>query len=232
MNCTQMRKIADARLWHQYFRAWLYLFGWVGIGENILGLSRSGPDPKYPLAAKPSSAVTPALGPSPQTSGRTSPTHPLPPAPSKRSGLALTNLIKSVCVFALTGVIHDYGYYFTLFHLYAKTPSFWDTWHWTSTISSTKFFICQPFGIALEAVVKKAWRGWKRRTHPGWQLEEPARLVFAERLVGFVWTWTFLGWTAGWYVDGVARDGYYRRDETQKLFPSLMGGLMYGKWHH
>lgn len=144
----------------------------------------------------------------------------------------MTNLIKSICVFTLTGLIHDYGYYFLQFHVHANDTSFWKTRHWTDAISSTKFFVSQPFGIAVEAVVKKAWRRWKARSHPEWRAQEPDWLIFAERLIGFVWTWTFLGWTAGWYVEGIARDGYYRRDETQKLFPSLMGGLMYGKWHH
>lgn len=193
----------------------------------MLRLPRSGPDPRYPFDTV-SPTSTPSISRTPSTSGRTSPTHPLPPAPTRRTGLTLVNLVKSFCVFALTGIIHDYAYYLVLFHLHDQ--SFWKTWRWTDTIISTKFFISQPFGIAFEAVVKKAWRRWKRGR--GLAAENDGWLAFVERLIGFVWTWTFLGWTAGWFVEGMAFFGGHRRDESQGLFWSLAGGVMYGKWYH
>lgn len=226
-------RVLTRQNWHQYFRPWLWKFGWIFLGEKVLRLPRSGFDIKGPppflvagTAVDRASLSVPQSDP--DTSGRVSPAHPLPTTPSRQPGsVRLSNLIKSVCVFALTGWIHDYPLYFLMHHTMPR-----GSWSWTDAIQTTPFFVSQPFGIALESAVKSTWRGWKGKNRPEWREKEPDSVVFCERLIGFVWTWTWLGWTAGWFVDGLVRLGYYRRGDGQQVFPSLLGGLIWGVWWH
>ncbi|ORY34899.1 hypothetical protein BCR39DRAFT_515473 [Naematelia encephala] len=255
-----------SRTWHHYFRRWLFIFGWIGIGEHILGLPHSGNDARErPSTSKviqpqpqpqPTPAVSPLLSPNPTTttaspllaptndstptvSGRTSPSHPLPTEPSRRRlnpKTLLSNFIKSLIVFALTAWIHDLSNYVVLLHQadLAGTSTNKVKVNWRDAMVTTPFFMIQPFGLAVEALVKSHWRGWKAKHHPSWRKAEPAWLVFIERSLGFIWTWTWLGWTAGWFVQGLTGIGIYLRDggATQPEMFSLLGGLLYGRWKH
>lgn len=154
----------------------------------------------------------------------------MPTRPTRRPSPYLTNLIKSLCVFTLTGLIHDYGFYFLMYFTNPHTHG--KTWAWSDALVTTPFFVIQPLGLAVEAAVKKTWRGWKQKNRPEWEAGEPEALVLCERIIGFIWTWTFLGWTARWFVDGVARTGLYKRDDNQGKLPTLFGGLVYGVWKH
>lgn len=208
------------------------MYGWVGIGEHGLRLARTGPDPKFPLEPQQSRTVHPTRSesPSPPESGRVSPTHPVPTRPAQRSSRYLTNLIKSLCVFALTGISHDYGFYFIMYFTDPHTHG--KTWVWSDALVTTPFFVCQPLGIVVEAVVKKKWRAWKLKHRPEWTAGEPRWFAFCEQVFAFAWTWIFFGWTAGWYVDGVARTGMFKRDAEQVKYYSLVGGLVCGVWKH
>ncbi len=145
----------------------------------------------------------------------------------------LTNFIKSLLVFTLTGWIHDQACYIVLLH---TTPP-GKAVHWTDAIVTTPFFIAQPFALAVEAAIISVWRGWKAKHHPSWRepnsgVVAPAWLVFVERLVGFIWTWWWLGWTAGWFIEAVTKVGLYRRGGDQQEWPSFFGGVLWGKWWH
>jgi hypothetical protein len=155
----------------------------------------------------------------------------LPTVPNhKSSSVKLTNLVKSFCVFALTGCIHDWASYFLLYH---TNPAIGvQTWKWTDGLVTMPFFVIQPLGLTIEAAVKARWRGWKRARHADWKAGEPAWLVLLERVLGLIWTWTWLGWTAGWFIQGLAKIGYYRRGGSQQEFPSLFGWLIWGVPKH
>ena len=122
--------------------------------------------------------------------------------------------------------MHDVGAYVLTFHNGRRginTP-----FGWSDFILTTPFFVLQPFALAAEEIVKGRWRSWKRaRGEDGGD-----RWVLFERLVGFVWTWVWLGWSAQWYIKGWVGIGHYRRDETQREFPSIIGGLLYDRWMH
>ena len=143
----------------------------------------------------------------------------------------LSNLIKSLCVFALSGAIHDFGT--VIITTYTSPSLSLAKMRVSDMLVTTPFFISQPFALAVEAATKTTWRRWKGRHYPQWNQgqQEPEWLVFVERLVGFVWTWTWVGWTAGWYVGGLPRAGVFLRQD-QPIYPSLFGGLIYGRWYH
>jgi len=145
----------------------------------------------------------------------------------------LANLLKSLIVFTMTAGIHEQACFILLLH----TNPAGKTVHWTDAIVTTPFFVLQPFALAFEAAVKSAWRGWKIKHHSNWRKSntkhaEPAWLVFLERLVGFVWTWWWIGWSAGWFVRAVTRIGLFRRGGDQAPLPSFFGGVLWGKWRH
>ncbi|KAK4687149.1 hypothetical protein P7C73_g2972, partial [Tremellales sp. Uapishka_1] len=211
-----------SRTWQQYYRRWLYVFGWIGLGENILRLPRSGP------ASRPTPSPTPlSLAPTPLASGQTSPSHPLPTLPVQRvktsSAIKLSNFVKSLLVFFLSGLLHDLGSLMLLYDDSAPHPKL----QFSEMFLVTPFFLAQPFGLTAEAFIKTRWRGYKRNR----RAPEPNWMVTLERVVGFAWTWWFLGWTAGWYLSGVSRVGLYRRKDRD-TYPSLIGGLVFGQWSH
>jgi hypothetical protein len=96
------------------------------------------------------------------------------------------------------------------------------------------FFILQPFALGAETFFKKKWRHTKAKIHPSWAKggKEPAWLVTAERIIGFVWTWWWLGYTARYFVVGLTKSGMYLRKEGQPVHFSPIGGIFYGKWYH
>lgn len=244
----------------------MYLVGWLGIGETILGLPESGPrarqiplpDPTYgPLklrltssntisstngvrsgeGAWPSRSETEHPSPSPSGSGSSSrpptPDHPVPNTPPKRSSrgisfrMTMVNLIKSLFVFTLTGIEHDISTYVLLLQTASGRGK---AISWIDAVVTTPFFALQPFGIATEAVIKRSWRS-NKLAHPTWAKQEPKWLVLAERTFGFVLTWWFVGLAAQYYVVGATKAGMFRR-EGQPQYPSLFGGLIWGKWMH
>ncbi|WVQ75037.1 hypothetical protein IAR50_004646 [Cryptococcus sp. DSM 104548] len=224
-----------SRTWHGYNRRWLYAFGWIGISENILHLPHTGisSHPVIPPGSSPSSKA-------PSASDRVSPNYPIAttapsePLPVKRMTVHLMfqNLVKSTIVFALSGLQHDLGTYALL----SKTrPGQNITLH--DALVLTPFFVVQPLALAGEAAIKTVWRGWKFKAHPTWKkgsvgyTGEPGWLVFSERLIGFVWTWCWLGTSAKFYVAGAVNAGAYWSQEGE-VYPSLIGGLWKGAWYH
>ncbi|WVW86750.1 hypothetical protein I302_108804 [Kwoniella bestiolae CBS 10118] len=235
-----------SRTWQGYNRRWLYVLGWIGIGENLLGLTHTGisSHPSVP----PTSKTTLASGSfdsssrnSPNPSGQISPSHPLPSSAIPNSDspiirrkmstkLMVQNLIKSFITFLLSGIIHDVG----SLALLLKNRSSGDTIYLNDVLRLTPFFIVQPFALAIEALIKTCWRTWKSRKHPSWKRGkggEPGWLVTTERLIGFIWTWVWLGFTARPFVEGMAQLGAYRRDGGRELFWSFWGGVIWGKWY-
>ena len=100
-------------------------------------------------------------------------------------------------------------------------------------LALTPFFILQPFALVAEAVLKAQYRQWKSIVYPKWRTEGvPRYLLFMERLVGFALTWVWLGWSAGWFVEGLTKHGMFDRSGDVLLFPSLLGGVFWGKWFH
>jgi hypothetical protein len=146
--------------------------------------------------------------------------------------MMLANFVKSLIVFTLCGWMHDQASY-ALLHRNAPAGS---SVHWTQAVGTIPFFVAQPFALAVEAFIRKQWRNWKARRYgvpaAGEKGAVPDWLVFAERLVGFVCTWWWLGWTARWFVVGLTRAGLYRRGHGQVEMPSLAGGLVWGRWKH
>ena len=224
----QIRSHAEGQTWQGYFRRWLYLFGWIGIGENLLGLKPSG------MSSHPRQTPTtpsPSAAPTPTGSARVSPSHPLPTEPPQRVrmtlGMMASNFTKSLIVFGLSGLIHDLG-------IVALNMSWKPDFTWRDCLVLTPFFAIQPVGLALEAALKSLYRGWKLKWQGQSPGPQPAWLTFFERLVGFIWTWTWLGWTAGWWVEGLCQAGMYRRgpERINQRFPSLVGGLVWDAWWH
>ena len=225
---------ADDQTWQGYFRRWLHVLGWIGIGENILGLTHSGesahPNSKPPTTPKPVSSASL----SPVGSGRTSPSHPIPSSNSTRTRtittrLALSNFLKSLIVFTLSGLVHDCG---TMSLILLRTPLD-KPLNLDRVLALTPFFVLQPFALVAEAVLKAQYRQRKSKAYPNWRTEGiPRNLVFMERLVGFTLTWVWLGWSAGWFVEGLTKHGMFNRAGNVRLFPSLLGGIFWGKWFH
>ncbi|WVQ96102.1 hypothetical protein IAU59_003204 [Kwoniella sp. CBS 9459] len=235
-----------SRTWQGYNRRWLYVLGWIGIGENILGFTHTGISSHPSVPHKPVDSSSSTAANSPHPSGNVSPSHPLPTAPARlptkkmSTRLMVQNLIKSLVVFTMSGLHHDVGSLACLIKNHPPgTPIY--TYH---LFRFTPFFVVQPIGLTIEALVKTQWRSWKAKAHPEWkkkafstpdipttkQTGEPAWLVWTERILGFAWTWLWLGWTARWFVEGMAQLGNYRRGEGREEFWSLFGGLIYGKW--
>ncbi|WOO76886.1 uncharacterized protein LOC62_01G000499 [Vanrija pseudolonga] len=150
----------------------------------------------------------------------TPPATPLPlatpmesPVPSRRASPALplagrsnthmaSNLIKSAIVFAFSGLHHDVG---SLVMALDKVRR-GEPVRAAQLLSLSPFFMIQPLGLVIEALVSKAWRAYKRRR--GYPPSQHASTF--ERAVGFVWTWLWLGWTAGFFVQGMAESGVWR----------------------
>lgn len=226
--------------WHQYFHHWLYLFGWLGIGETILGLPHSGisarPRPPKEQSLLRGSDRNSAASESQTSTRPASPAHPLPSTPAssgKRTPsvkVQMANFTKSLIVFTLTGLYHDLPCCLVLLH--TRSPDY--TIRFADCFATSLFFMLQPFALAFEATVKRYWRYWKVSAHPAWKngASEPAWVVTLERAIGFVWTWWWLGHTARYFVVGLTHAGLFLRQEGQPVRFSPMGGLIYGQWYH
>lgn len=68
---------------------------------------------------------------------------------------------------------------------------------WDASGAGT-FFLSQPLGIVLEDTVQYFWR----TKVIYWSEHHRLNLVtnWVSKLVGYVWTWSFLSYTAGWYM--------------------------------
>lgn len=207
----------------------LHIWGWVGVGERLLGLPPSGnllhPPPQASAngvrgaEVKDSHALTVSgsngsakgtngngvhLAPlepplSAPNSGRASPTHPLA---GRRTTTILSNLIKSALVFGFSALHHDYSS--ILMMLDAIGDGRAASLEPSMALSLTPFFCCQPIGIAIEAAVKRVWRSQRKHFSSPW-------ISTFECAIGFVWTWVWLGWTARFFVQGMARLGVWVR---------------------
>jgi hypothetical protein len=71
----------------------------------------------------------------------------------------LSNFIKSLIVFTLTGLHHDIPAYFLQLHTAPAGKSI----TLAQAFSATSFFILQPLAIAGEALGRRNWRSWKGR---------------------------------------------------------------------
>ncbi|KAL7422971.1 hypothetical protein Q5752_002269 [Cryptotrichosporon argae] len=196
--------------------------------------------PAASTSPSPSSSASPS--PSPSPSGRSSPSNPLPIAPASRAppkplALYASNLAKSVIVFLVSGLMHDWGtLVLTLDAVGRGEPR-----AWADALVLTPFFAVQPAGLVVEAIVKRLWRSFKR-DHSGHGPRKASEdgtgaaaekvpvtpaLVLVERAVGFVWTWVWLGYTARHFVEGMCRIGVWEHDGP--LF-SPAARVIYGKW--
>ncbi|KLT41265.1 hypothetical protein CC85DRAFT_236637, partial [Cutaneotrichosporon oleaginosum] len=183
-----------AQAWNQYFRRMYQIWAWVGLGEGILRLPPSGKQLKTWVSV-PAAQLAPLAPPTP-------PASPPPRAP-RRAGL-WANLVKSVLVFTFSGVFHDISSLVLLLDALGRGESI-DPRH---VISLAPFFIVQPIAIAAEALLVPRYRAIKRaRGIP--RHGEGALLTLAERTLGFAYVWVWLGWTAGWFVEGMARLGVW-----------------------
>lgn len=213
----------------------LHCWAWVGVCEKLLGLTPSGesvsnPRPKpvakpkdgakvktatahvtngsmpktpppedvdRPVASPPTNDIT--LPISPPDSGRSTPvSHPVSRPPRAST---LTNLFKSFVVFTFSGLHHDWGSLVLMLDAAGRG----ETVQWRTLFSLSPFFILQPVALAFEVVVKRQWRAFKHSQ--GWP---HAQLSTFERLVGFTWTWVWLGWSAGYFVQGMSTIGVWQ----------------------
>lgn len=139
-------------------------------------------------------------------SGRLSPSNPIPAGPNVKA-----NLIKSIVTFTLSGVHHDYGTLVLLLDQIGRGER--TAIAWTDVLGVTPFFVVQPFGLVLEAVVKRQWRVLKKK-----QVLSERTASFIEFVLGNTWTWVWLGWTAGWYVRTLTEIGAYRAFPGKPMF--------------
>ena len=173
--------------------------------------------------------------PSPIASGRTSPSHPVPSSskpsrPRLTAKLALSNFTKSLIVFTLSGLLHDCGTYSLLL---VNTPLNRPAPALRQAFVVTPFFLAQPFALVAEALLKTKYRQWKTSVYPQWKEKGyPQYLMIGETVVGFALTWIWLGWSAGWFVEGLVKSGMFSREVGRPVFPSLLGGWIWGKWWH
>ncbi|KAL8786725.1 MAG: hypothetical protein Q9195_008100 [Heterodermia aff. obscurata] len=65
-----------------------------------------------------------------------------------------------------------------------------------------RFFCAQAGGILVEDGVQEVWRRWQRsrRSGVGESDEVVVEVPIWAKAVGYVWTWTFLSVTAGWFA--------------------------------
>lgn len=223
----------------------LHIWGWVFIGETLLGLPVSGVSSLATRVQRPEAKIlqavsalndkgkeikdssvdghkTPANGKTngkpiglarhvlsatdTPMSGRLSPSNPIPAGPNVKA-----NLIKSMVTFTLSGVHHDYGTLVLLLDQIGHGER--SAIAWTDVFGVTPFFVVQPFGLVLEAVVKRQWRVIKKK-----EVVSERAASFIEFVLGNTWTWVWLGWTAGWYVRTLTEIGTYRAFPDKPIF--------------
>lgn len=223
-----MPRMLKPQSWNNGGRRWFYAVGWVGIGEKILRLPRSGisshshnvdrhrhisPLDKMRSGDKTGSTPNDAT---PRGSRDVTPSHPLPTSttsPRIPPEITLSNLLKSTIAFTLSGLLHDLPA--PLLHLNRSPKTTSLALGYRDLIYTTPFFAIQPLALAAEALIKRRYRSWKVSRGIARGSEHPA-LVFAERLFSFVVVWTWLFWCSGWYVSGVGRMGVYASERGHR----------------
>jgi hypothetical protein len=134
-----------------------------------------------------------------------------PPARQRRAGM-WTNLFKSTLVFTFSGLHHDLSSVLMLLDALGRG----ETINPRFVISLAPFFLVQPVAIAAEALLVPRYRAMKRKRGIQRHGEGPL-LTLVERAVGFAYVWVWLGWTAHWFVEGMARIGVWPLYPTQPL---------------
>ncbi|BEI83310.1 hypothetical protein CcaverHIS002_0311780 [Cutaneotrichosporon cavernicola] len=117
---------------------------------------------------------------------------------------AWSNLIKSVLVFTLSGLYHDISSVLLLLDALGRR----ETINARDVLSLSPFFLVQPIAIAAEAFLVPRFRAIKRARGIQRHDEGPL-LTLVERAAGFAYVWLWLGWSAGFFVDGMARLGVW-----------------------
>ncbi|BEJ06645.1 hypothetical protein CcaverHIS641_0311670 [Cutaneotrichosporon cavernicola] len=223
--------------WKQYNRRMYHIWAWVGLGEGVLGLPPSGLQLYRRAVTQPSSDSAPTLGGSTKlrngklrnrpgpldttrpASGSSTPIEFSPngasaasdsspqlaesPSPSPPP-TAWSNLIKSVLVFTLSGLYHDISSVLLLLDALGRR----ETINARDVLSLSPFFLVQPIAIAAEAFLVPRFRAIKRARGIQRHDEGPL-LTLVERAAGFAYVWLWLGWSAGFFVDGMARLGVW-----------------------
>jgi hypothetical protein len=123
-----------------------------------------------------------------------------------------TNLFKSTLVFTFSGLHHDLSSVLMLLDALGRG----ETINPRFVISLAPFFLVQPVAIAAEALLVPRYRAMKRKRGIQRHGEGPL-LTLVERAVGFAYVWVWLGWTAHWFVEGMARIGVWPLYPTQPL---------------
>lgn len=228
----------------------LHVWGWVLIGERLLGLPVSGvaslASKAQPPQAKVLEAVTvmndrnkkalsstvdhggddrenstlrkrtgthlevePASVPDTPASGRLSPSNPLPKSSrEKKTPDVAANLIKSAITFTLSGLHHDCSSLLLLLDKMGRGEK-----ELPLGLMVTPFFMMQPLGLVVEALVRRRWRAVRKSLG----LPETAIRVI-EFVIGNTWTWVWLGWTARWYVRCLSEIGAYQPFPNKPIF--------------
>lgn len=193
------------------------------IGETLLRLPRTGISSR---PRQPPETAHQAISSSISQSEASVSFISRPPGPSCYSlpKHFLINFIKSLIVFTLTGLYHDLPSYLLL--LRTSTPG--TSIPLVDCFSTMTFFILQPIGICVGSVVKRFWKSWKLASRSKRGKREPRWLITLERIMGFVWTWSWLGYTSRYFILGITRSGIYLRKEGQPVKFSPLGGAIYG----
>lgn len=145
-------------------------------------------------------------------SGRMSPSNPLPQTPpsekKNKTPDVAANLIKSAITFTLSGLHHDCSSLLLLLDKMGRGEK-----ELPLGLMVTPFFMIQPLGLVVEALVKRRWRVIRKSLG----LPEPA-IRAIEFVIGNTWTWVWLGWTARWYVRCLSEIGAYQPFPHKPIF--------------
>ncbi|BEJ14147.1 hypothetical protein CspHIS471_0313210 [Cutaneotrichosporon sp. HIS471] len=128
---------------------------------------------------------------------------PSPPPTTHRAGM-WSNLIKSVLVFTFSGLYHDISSVLLLLDALGRR----ETINPRDVLSLSPFFLVQPIAIAAEVLLVPRYRAMKR-AHGIQRHGEGPLLTLVERAAGFAYVWLWLGWSAGFFVEGMARLGVW-----------------------
>jgi hypothetical protein len=133
-----------------------------------------------------------------------SPTHPLKTNPTRAAKPPIVNLLKSLIVFGIQGIVHDLA---NVPVALTNTGGRFTKSTIHQSLGLVTFFIVQPLALAAEAVFKIYYRSWRARHWA--KTSPPAWFESVERGVAFLAVWVWLSWSAGWFVDTMGRLGVF-----------------------